>query len=89
MKVQIVAPEMFSISIFFKKGMELVSLPRFVLDFSRKLFLMLYSIDWPYLIVWLPLWRRKLWNLPSISYRAVSLHDQKVRTKILALQERK
>ena len=45
MKVQIVAPEMFSTSIFFKKRMELVSLPHFVFDFSRKLFLMLYSTD--------------------------------------------
>ena len=33
----------------------LVSLPHFVYDFSRKLFLLLHSINWPNIIVWLPL----------------------------------
>ena len=40
---------------FSKKGQELVSSQHFVYDFSRKLFLMLYSINWANLIVWLPL----------------------------------
>ena len=33
----------------------IVSPPHFVVDFSRKLFLMLYSINWSNFIVWLPL----------------------------------
>ena len=32
---------------FLEKGMELVSLPYFVYDFSRKMFLMLYSSNRP------------------------------------------
>ena len=35
--------------------MELVSPPHFVYDFLREVFLMLYSINWPNFIVWLPL----------------------------------
>ena len=30
-----------------------MSPPYFVFDFSRKMFVMLYSINWPHLIVWL------------------------------------
>ena len=44
-----------SILIFLKKGLGLVSPPYFVDDFSRKIFLMLCSIDWPNFFVWLPL----------------------------------
>ena len=40
---------------FSEKGLGLVSPPHFVYDFSRKMFLMLHSINWPNLIVWLPL----------------------------------
>ena len=43
---------------FFKKikrGLKLVSLPHFLHNFLRKLFLLIYSIDWPNFIVWLPL----------------------------------
>ena len=38
-----------------EKGLGIVSLPYFVYDFLRKMFLMLYSINWPNFIVWLPL----------------------------------
>ena len=34
-----------------EKSLELVSSPHFVCDFSRKLFLMLYSINWPRFII--------------------------------------
>ena len=40
---------------FSEKGLGLVSLPHFVYDFSRKMFLKLHSINWPNFIVWLPL----------------------------------
>ena len=40
---------------FSGKGLRIVSPPHFVYDFSRKMFLMLYSINWPNFIVWLPL----------------------------------
>ena len=40
---------------FLDKGLGTVSPPHFVYDFSTKLFLTLYSINWPNLIAWLPL----------------------------------
>ena len=40
---------------FSEKGLGLVSQPHFVNDFSRKIFPMLYSINWPNFIVSLPL----------------------------------
>ena len=40
---------------FFKKGLGLVSPPHFAYDFSRKISLFLYCINWPNLIIWLPL----------------------------------
>ena len=40
---------------FLKKDLGLVSLPHFVYDFSRKMFLMLYSINWGNFIVSRPL----------------------------------
>ena len=40
---------------FSEKGLRLVSPPHFVYDFSRKMFLMLHSINWPNFFVWLPL----------------------------------
>ena len=39
---------------FSKKGLGLVSPPHCVYDFSRKMFLMLHSINRPNFIVWLP-----------------------------------
>ena len=40
---------------FLDKGLEIVSPAHFVYDFSTKMFLMLYSINWPNFIDWLPL----------------------------------
>ena len=40
---------------FSEKGLGLVPPPYFLYDFSRKMFFMLYSINWPNFIVWLPL----------------------------------
>ena len=40
---------------FLEKSLGLVSSPYFVYDFSRKMFLMLYSINWPNFTVWLSL----------------------------------
>ena len=37
------------------KGLGLASPPNFVYDISKKAFLMLYPINWPNFIVWLPL----------------------------------
>ena len=47
---------------FPEKGMGLVFPPHFVDDFSRKMFL-LYSINWPNFIVWLPLVLKILGNM--------------------------
>ena len=44
------------------RGLELVSLPHFLDNFWRKIFL-LYSINWPSFIVWLPLLREILGNM--------------------------
>ena len=38
---------------FLQKGLGLVSPPHFRYDFSRKIFLMLYSINWPNFTAWL------------------------------------
>ena len=40
---------------FLKKGLALLSPPLFLHHFSRKIFLMFYSINWPNFTVWLPL----------------------------------
>ena len=39
---------------FFEKGLGIVS-TQFAYDFSKKIFFMLYSINWPNSIAWLPL----------------------------------
>ena len=46
-----------------KRGLELVSLPHFLHNFWRKMFLLIYSINWPGFIVWLSLLREKLGNM--------------------------
>ena len=48
---------------FSEKGLGLVSPPHFVHDFSRKMFLMLLSINRPNFIVWLPLLLEILGNM--------------------------
>ena len=45
-----------------KRGLGLVSLPHFPQNLSRKIFLLLYYINWPLFIVWLPLLREILDN---------------------------
>ena len=40
---------------FFEKSLGIVFRPHFVNDFSRKMFLMLDSVNWPNFIVGLPL----------------------------------
>ena len=44
-------------------SMIVVSPPNFVNDFSKKIYLMLYSINWPNLIVWLHLLLEKSTNM--------------------------
>ena len=48
---------------FSEKGLGLVSQPHFLFDFSRKMFLMLHSINWPNFTVWLPLFLEILGNM--------------------------
>ena len=48
---------------FSEKGLGLVSPPHFMYDFSRKMFLMLHSINWPNFIVWLSLLLEILSNI--------------------------
>ena len=55
MKLQTVDPETCWIFIWQKKGLALVSPPDFVHDFSRKILIILYSMNWPNFIFWLPL----------------------------------
>ena len=49
-----------------KRSLELASLPHFLHDFWRKIFLLLYSINGPNFIVWLPLLRGILGNLHTV-----------------------
>ena len=46
-----------------EKGLGLVTPPHFVYDFSRKMFLMLYSVNWPSFIVLLSLLLQILSNM--------------------------
>ena len=48
---------------FSEKGLGLVSPPHFMYDFSRKMFLMLHSINWANFIVWLSLLLETLSNM--------------------------
>ena len=48
---------------FLDKGLGIVFSPHFVYDFSIKMFLMLYSINWPNFIFWLSLLLEILGNL--------------------------
>ena len=48
---------------FLEKGLGIVSPPHFVYDFSRKIFLMLYSINRTNFIAWLPLLHEILVNM--------------------------
>ena len=46
-----------------EKGLRIVSLPQPVCDFSRKMFLMVHSINWPNFIAWLSLLLEMLVNV--------------------------
>ena len=46
-----------------KRGLGLISLPHFLHNFWRKIFLLLYFINWPSFTVWLPLLREILVNM--------------------------
>ena len=48
---------------FLDKGLGIVSPAHFVYDFSTKMFLVLYSINWPNFIAWLPLLLEILGNM--------------------------
>ena len=48
---------------FLEKGLGIVSPPHFVYDFSRKMFLKLYSNNCPVVIVWLSLLLQILVNM--------------------------
>ena len=63
---------------FLEKDQGIVSPPHFVYDFSRKMFLVLYSINWANFIVWLSL---VLEILGSMCNQDVFLHDQKFKLK--------
>ena len=51
---------------FLETSSRIVSTPHFVYDFSRKMFLTLYSINWPNFIDWLPLLLEILGNTSNI-----------------------
>ena len=70
------------ISSFFKKvkrGLELVSQPHFLYSFWRKLFILLYSINWPSFIICLPLLREILGSM------SIAIANQVVTPWILKL----
>ena len=77
-----------------KRDLGLVTPPHFVHDFSREVFLMLYSNNWLNFFLCLPLfhcndllsglWDRKFWN-----FLIKPLINQEVKTKILISQEQK
>ena len=48
---------------FLDKSLAIFSAAHFVYDFSTKMFLMLYSINWPNFFVWLPLFLEILGNM--------------------------
>ena len=48
---------------FLEKGLEIINPPPFVYDFSRKMFLVLYSINWLNFIACLPLLLEILGNM--------------------------
>ena len=59
---------------FLEKSLGIVSPPYFLYDFSTKMFLMLYSINWPNFIVWSPLLLEILGNVCTaiVCYQVVT-----------------
>ena len=90
---------------FFIKGLGIFSPPCFAYDFSRKMFLMICSINWPNLLVWLPLLLEILGNMCiaivcfpgcyvinfkiNLANQAVFLRDQKIKTKFKFIENEK
>ena len=58
---------------FLEKSLGIVSLPPFVYDFSRKMFLMLYPINWPNFIAWLLLLLEILVNVLQLFEKVKNL----------------
>ena len=58
---------------FLEKGLGIVSLPPVVYDFSRKMFLMLYPINWPNFIAWLLLLLEILVNVLQLFEKVKNL----------------
>ena len=70
-------------------------LPHFLHHFWRKIFILLYSINWPNFIAWFPLlceilssifiviicWCHKCWSYLIFLIKPLFLHDQKVKKK--------
>ena len=78
---------MFNID-FVEKGLRIVFPPYFAYDFSRKI--MLYSIDWPNSIVWLPLILGNLLLEPSVSQLTISQYmNEKSKQKFKFLENEK
>ena len=50
-----------------KRGLEPISLPHFLDDSWRKIFILLYSFDWPNFIAWLPFLREVLGNMGIVT----------------------
>ena len=63
---QTVDPEICLTFIFLWKGLVLASKQHFVDDFSKKTFLILYSINWPNFIIWLTLLLEILDNMCGV-----------------------
>ena len=65
---------------FLDKGMGIVSPAHFMYDLSTKIFLMLSSINWPNLIVWLPLLLEILCNvcIAIVCYPGCDVMDFKI-----------
>ena len=65
---------------FLDKGLGVVPLTCFMYDFSTKIFLIVYSVNWPNLIVWLPLLREILGNvcIAIVYYPGYDVMDFKI-----------
>ena len=81
---------------FLLKGLELASPPYFVYDFSRKIFLTSYSINWPNFIAWLPLLLEILGNmfiivicLPACDVKILKLTFLKLYYQVIFLHDQK
>ena len=71
---------------FLEKGLE-ISPPHFVHGFSRKMFIILYYINWPSFIVWLPLLLKILDNMFTVVVRFPGLTLIKFEINLILLIE--